>query len=184
MPIASFQERTLPPFSVPLVAGRLYGTPVALGGLTTVAIAANTLYAVPFKVEQRVTLVVIGVEITSATAGNFRLGIYNDSNGVPGSLKHDAGAVAMGAAAGFKSITISVTLDPGWYWLAAVADAAPTCRASNATNARHDLGFASGTATTVAILWSVAFTYAALPDPFTGGGALATTNPLRILIGP
>jgi hypothetical protein len=45
---------------------------------------------------------------TSATTYDYRLGIYNDDNGKPGSLLVDAGTVsiAQNAAAGFKTITL------------------------------------------------------------------------------
>lgn len=75
----------------------------------------------------------IGMDVT--TAGNagsvIRLGIYGDTAGTPTALVTDAGTIDA-ATTGLKSIVISVTLQPGIYWLATVAQAsattAPACR--------------------------------------------------------
>src|SRR5574341_647427 len=151
------------------VATRLYGTPLGVGATTTVALAANRLYSVPFRVPRSTTYTAIGLEMTSSTAGNFRLGVYNDNGSdEPGSLVLDAGVVALGASAGFKQIAISQLLQPKWYHLAVVSDAAPTVRALTAANCLQWRGFTSGTDVTVKIVWSVAQAYGALRDPFTG----------------
>lgn len=171
------------PFWAVLSTGRLFNSSLGVGGVTTVAAVANTLYATPIFTPLAATVTVIGLEITAFAAGNVRLGVYRDSNGVPGALLLDAGAVGTGTPNGFKSIgSLSQALTPGWYWLACVFDATPTVRALTASGSMHALGFTSGTDTTIHAGWSVAFTYAALPDPFTGGGALMTTNPPRVMI--
>ena len=184
MTIQVYSQTLVPDLLLDHASGRLYATPLAAGTATTVAMAANKLYSVPFLVWKPTTYTVIGLEMTSATAGNFRLGIYNDGGSdAPGTLKLDAGAVALGSAAGFKSIAISQLLNPGWYHLAVVSDAAPTVRASTAANCLQWRGFTSGTDVTTKLIYSVAFTYAALPDPFTGGGALEAIAILRLMMG-
>lgn len=172
------------PFWSPLVAGRLYSSSISAAAVTTGAVVANTLYAIPVFTPLAVTVSLMGLEVTTFAAGNAHLGIYNDSAGVPGSLLLDAGTINTGVSNGFKSIgSLSTILAAAtWYWLAAVFNATPSVRVINTGNSLHLLGFTSGTDTTVHTGWSVAFTYAALPDPFTGGGALMTTNPARILI--
>ena len=52
-----------------------------------------------------------------AGTNNIRLGIYNNTNGKPSTVKLDAGTVAVNAV-GVFTITISQTLASGWYWLA------------------------------------------------------------------
>jgi hypothetical protein len=53
----------------------------------------------------------------SGTA-TVRLGIYNNSAGKPTTVVLDAGTVSCTASATVYTITISQTLDVGWYWLA------------------------------------------------------------------
>lgn len=165
------------------VSSRLYTSLLAAGATTTLAISSGLLYAIPYRVSKPATFVVLGVEITTLTTGNFRFGVYNDSGGVPASLKFDAGIVAMGGTAGFKSASISQLLAPGWYWLAMVSDATPTVRAIAAASALQWTGFTTGLDVTTKPGFTVAQAYGALPDPFTGGGALAAINPPRLMIG-
>ncbi len=171
------------PFWAVLSTGRLFNSSIGVGAVTTLVTSANVLYATPIFTPLAATITTIGIEVTAFATGNVHLGMYHDSAGVPGSLLFDAGAVSTGTANGFKSIgSLSQALSPGWYWLACVFDATPTVRALTAAGGMHALGFTSGTDTTIHGGWSVAFTYAALPDPFTGGGALMTTNPPRVMI--
>jgi hypothetical protein len=164
------------------VPGRFYTSTLAVAN-STLAITAGVMYAIPYRVSKTATYVVLGVEITTNTAGNFRFGIYNDSGGVPGSLKLDAGIVAMGGALGFKSAVINQILAPGWYWLAFISDATPTVRAITAASALQWTGFTTGLDVTTKPGFTVAQAYGALPDPFTAGGVLAAINPPRTMIG-
>lgn len=171
------------PFWPPLAAGRLSSTPLSSGALTTLAVSANTLYACPIFVAQAsVTLSAIGIEVTSFAAGNVRLGIYYDSAGAPGALLQDSGAVGTGTPNAFKSVATSQALTSGWWWLAAVFDATPTVRAITTAQSLHLLGASSGTDTAIHSGVSVAFVYAVLPTPFTGGSALHTGNFPRIMV--
>ena len=67
-----------------------------------------------------------------ATAASFsgtstvRLGIYNETNGLPSTVLLDAGTVSATAASTIYEITISQSLNPGFYWLAVVQQSAPT----------------------------------------------------------
>jgi len=177
------QDGVLRPPPMPAhVAGRFY-TNFVETQTGTQAVSANTLYGIPFFVPTPTTYTTIAIEVSTAVAGNCRLGIYNDSAGAPGSLVLDAGTVSTGTT-GLKTIAISQLLNPGWYWLAAVFDAAPTVRAASQTNALRMLGHTSGTDTTAHVGVSVAFTYAALPTPFTGGSVLATIAMPRVMVAP
>lgn len=171
---------TVLPYSA-FVAGRFYDTTLAMGATAGVTAAANTLYGLPICVTSQVTVALIGVEATS-TSGSARFGIYTDANGVPDALVVDAGATPFVTGA-FRGVAISQVLTVGWYWLAGVFSATPNTRGLTNANCIHYLGFSSGTDTTPHIGVSVSFTYGALPNPFTGGSALITANPPRIMIG-
>lgn len=163
------------------VSGRYYGSPL-LTALTTLVLAANTLYGVSFYVPRRATYTSINIEVTTLAGGtSICLGVYADNNGVPAGRLLDAGTVSS-ATTGGKTITISQILEAGWYWLALVSDGTPSVRAGSQIGAMGWLGFTSGTDVMNHIGWSAAFEYAALPDLFTGSGALMTTAAPRLML--
>lgn len=141
-------------------------------GLTTLgALAANYLHGIPFVVTKTCTADRIAMEITVAgTAGSkVRLGIYLDNgSNSPGNLLVDAGTINADSAT-VQSITINQVLNPGLYWLAWVMNAAssPTFRAIPAAGQSCILGQKSTLGAMPNTLLAVAFTYAALPTPFT-----------------
>ena len=143
--------------------------------LTTGAITANRLYAIPFLVSGTHTYTKIGIYVGTLSAGNVRLGIYNNLDGdvYPGALLLDAGVVDVGST-GLKEVVISLQLQPGLYWLALGGSSTPTLRAIAVAGAMPILGLDNAFNTTPGIGWYVAFTYAALPNPFTGGGTVQT----------
>ena len=165
----------------PHAGGRFYGN-LCETASTTLAVAANILYAIPFFVPVTATYTTIAIEVTTLKAGsNIRLGIYRDSGGVPGALVLDAGTVSGGAVA-LVSIVIAQSLTPGWYWLAGLASDTPTVRASNISGALRMLGGLTGLDTANHVGWSVAQAYGALPNPFTAGGALLVGNAPRVML--
>ena len=90
----------------------------------------NQLAACPIYIPNSVTLngIAIGVNGGASTGGVVRLGIYaDDGTGVPGTLLVDAGTVDV-TTNGTKSLTISLAVTPGIYWLAAVVQGNPTTR--------------------------------------------------------
>jgi hypothetical protein len=104
--------------------------PFASGGVYRSAIqqttgaqtfALTTTYYTPFYVGASTSFDRIGITTGAiGTAGTVRLGIYNDTNGVPSTVVLDAGTVStvVSASPAAVSATISQTLSPGWYWLA------------------------------------------------------------------
>lgn len=163
-------------------SGRFYSSPLNTT-TDTQALSINTLYAIPFFVPETKTYTSINIEVTTlGVLANGRLGIYRDSDGAPGALVLDAGTISA-TTTGAKTIAISQSLTAGWYWLAYVIDVAHTVRSLPAASVLAWLGFTSGTDTVFHPGWSVAFTYAALPDPFTGGGALMTGEAPRVMLG-
>lgn len=160
-----------------LRASRYYGSfPAA--AVTTFAITANRLYYFPFFVPQATTFTRIGINVTTGAAGNARLGIYANSNGIPsGAPTLDAGTVDV-STTGEKEIVISQALAAGWHWLALVSDVAPTLTAENLATAvlLCNVGSLSGAAGNVTHVQQ-SFTYAALPTPSSITGANTTTPP-------
>ena len=61
--------------------------------------------------------ITIRIDTAGGAGAKSRLGIYRDVNGSPGALELDAGTVDTDST-GTKAITISKTLNPGWWWLA------------------------------------------------------------------
>lgn len=87
--------------------------------------AANKCYATRFRIHTPKSFTGMAVYQNSAgTTGNIRMGVYNDNSGLPGTLKQDVGAVAFPASTGWRTVSATVSLNPGWYWAANVADAA------------------------------------------------------------
>lgn len=183
MPISVMNEYERHLFWPPHQSGRLNDSSIAAGALTTVTHTADTLFATPIFIPATITYTTLGIEVTTASSGSVRLGIYTDNGGVPNTLVVDGGATFTSTPAQFRSVTISQVLSPGWYWLASLTSVSPTVRALTQSSGLHLMGFSSGTDTTVHGGWSVSKAYGALPSTFTGGGALLTTNPPRHMIG-
>lgn len=162
-----------------LVSGQYTGSHVS--GASS-AMNNNRLYYVPIIIHKRVTITAIGINhaATAAGAGSVvRLGIYNSSNSLPSTLLLDAGTVATDTAAGQKFVTISQVLDPGMYWLAAVAQTVsgtptfstgtPSMVVSDTANVTSGTKFEAGVTGT-------------LPSSATPG-ASNTTSPPVIFLG-
>jgi len=113
---------------VPLVlqvgGSALWGIPGwfinSLGGGT---VTQNRLYYTPFYVDKETTFDRIGLNVSSATSGNARLGVYavDPDTNLPGDLILDAGTVDT-STTGVKEITINLTLQQGFYYLAGVSN--------------------------------------------------------------
>lgn len=119
------------------VAGRYY-TSAGFVTNSTLALVENTLYFQPFFAPERVAVDRVAFAITvgaGAAANEVRTGIYNTVNARPGNLLLDNGRTVVGTGTGNTAVTCSIVLDPGWYWLAIIANRAtgsatqPTLRA-------------------------------------------------------
>jgi len=135
----------------------------------TLAMAANKLYAEPFYVGVATTFTKISIDVTTVGSGHCELGIYNNNSGAPGSLLVDAGYVA-DSSPGAQEITgQSITLAPGWYWLATGCSDTPSLEATSSTNGifgfLEGLTAPNGTAEQMSIPW----TYAPNNLPLTFG---------------
>jgi hypothetical protein len=101
------------------ISGSYYLSPgSSVGGSTAVV---NTTYYLPILVPVTTTFDRIACMSFTSFSGtaSVRLGIYNNSNGAPGTVLLDAGTVAITAASTMSAITISQSLSPGIYFMAA-----------------------------------------------------------------
>lgn len=152
------------------VDGRYYSGHFTNASITTpVTLSANTLYAVPFRVEGLMRPSRIGVHVQTGAAGSARLGIYRWVEGAPGDLIIDCGTISTAAVGDFEvsiNAGAGITLTDGMYALAMVSDSAPAVYGSS--NGFGSLvGIAGITAPGVADTQiSKAFTYGALPASF------------------
>lgn len=156
---------------------------VAHTAFSAQALVANRMYAMPFVAPGRTgcTLDRLGINVTTGSAGNARLGIYNDSSGYPGTLLLDAGTVVTTNIA-VVTVTISQALVPGnRYWLVYVSNATPTVRSIPVNCCSHALGFARTLGTAGNCGLYVAFTYGTLPTPFPSSPTMITANPIPAL---
>lgn len=159
------------------VTGRYYTTIVESTALTTGAPTANNLRAMPFVVVKKITLDRIAINVTTLSAGNARIGIYDDLNGYPNNRLADSGDLATGST-GLKEANINVILEQGLYWLVHVGSVAPTLRCLPVANCIPTLGFDNTLATAPAVGYTVAFSYAALPDTYPGSATYITSVPI------
>jgi hypothetical protein len=142
------------------------------------------LLAQPFFVPCEHTYDRIAVYVTVAEAGRVvRLGVYDHAadSVLPKELLLDAGTASIGST-GKKEITISLTLTPGWYWLAITSDTAGTGRlqGSGTLEGLGLLGYDDANTVSHYYFVSRSFNYAALPSLFGGGIAYRDAAPPRI----
>jgi hypothetical protein len=156
--------------------GYYYGSFINATALTTLALSANILYAVPIIIQERSTWTGIAINVTSAGASGTkaRLGIYSDNgSGYPSSLVVNAGEVTVDST-GVKELSLgSLTLIPGVYWLSICSSGAPTVLAVAPAGAIPILG------TDLASLylgWSISYTYGTLPSTFPSNASAITSN--------
>ena len=147
-----------------------YVAGLVTNNMTTVAIVANELEAMPFYIPPGSTADRIAIRVTTLAAGtSCRLGLYeNGTNFFPGKLILDAGAVST-ATTGVKAITINLPLSEGLKWLVVVSNGTPTLLGTGITDSWGILS-ADLLNTYLNNYWTATFTYAALPDLYPSTG--------------
>lgn len=122
--------------ALPYRAGAFYRTPTT-GANTLATYAVNTSYYIPFYVTAAQTFDRIAINASASFVGSasIRLGIYNNTAGVPSTVLLDAGTVAPAAASTQYTITISQALSVGYYWLAFNTVTAATTNSFTTTGA-------------------------------------------------
>lgn len=159
---------------------------------TNAALTVNALYAVPMYIPRSGTVTAIGAEFTAAsteaTTPVIRLGLFaDDGGGRPGTLLADAGtfSVASGTTPGQVSLSISVSVTPGWYWVAAaiqgVTTTPPTVRTNSTaiTVATPSMATSTSIAKTALYVTSVS---GALASSYTGWTSTNGTPKIMIQV--
>lgn len=167
-------EIEIPPFPA-LVEYRsqLYYAPPC--SLATVQPSNNLMEGLAMYFPRATPLDRIGIETTiDGEAGSkVRLGAYASIPGqtFPGALLFDAGQVAGDGGAGAKELVIAQTVGPGWVWLAAVCQSAPTTRPTlrgpGSTSYPGNVGRSAGGTFAAANGYTQAGVSGALPATFT-----------------
>lgn len=150
--------RNLPTLGVRSGFTSYFSSPTVLISTTTSAVVANILYYQPIYLPNQ-TIDRIGIETTAGTAGNCRVGLYTNVDGMPGTLIIDGGAINTASSAVLEATISATTLPAAWVWMAAIFDATPTVRVGTGAN-NWLLG--SGSTSVLSRGLSVSSTYGAL----------------------
>lgn len=110
------------PFHAGLMAGRYYSAHAK--SMTTNIVTANAIYVTYVHVPKRTTITKLGFNVTTAAAGNARLGIYKVKDGALTTLVAQGSNIST-ASTGEKESTISAAVDSGVYAVVAVFSGTP-----------------------------------------------------------
>jgi hypothetical protein len=151
-----------------------YISPTAAPSTGTSVALANTAYYQPF-ILPGIGVDRIGIE-TTAGAGNARLGIYSNTNGLPDQLILDAGILDVsGIAVNEISLASTAYLPNAWVWGCIIYSGTPTVRGGAAVANSYLIGVPTlSSGATRALIASQA--YGALPQAATVAGITATTS--------
>jgi hypothetical protein len=107
-------------------SGEFFGAQVIATTNTTATL--NRTNYMPFYLSETTTFDSIAIRTGSNFSGTavVRLGVYNNSGGIPTTVAFDAGTVSATVASTNYPITINQTLNAGWYWLASNTQTAAT----------------------------------------------------------
>lgn len=160
--------------------GPMGANDIAALGAGGVAMSAGQMYCTKISVPRSGTLDSIQVEVITDSGGDLRLGVYNDANGLPGTILEDGGALAV-TGTGIKTDTLTAAVQAGIYWgCVAVQTSNLTIDFDIVMNYHELYGLdASRTAGQAAALQTGVT--GALPSPFTG--TITATSTLTPGIG-
>ena len=102
--------------------GFYYQTNQASNGDSVFTPVKDEVVYFPFPVGEALTIdrISLGVAVAGTAGGKVRIGIYNDTDGIPSTLLLDAGTIN-GDSATYQEITVSQALSAGTlYWVAVV----------------------------------------------------------------
>lgn len=146
-----------------------YGFSVSSPG--TAAVVSGRKYLKAIHIPKRVTITAVALPVfgtAAATAARMGLRNMNQATGEATTLVSDFGAVDT-STSGSKTITgLSVTIDPGWYYLELIASGTPSLPSHTNANNPWKLGYTSGTVAVSIDGIYRAMTYGALPADETG----------------
>lgn len=166
--------RRQPVLGVRSVFAAYFTSPIILLSTTSSAVVANVVYYQPIFLPGSV-VDRIGVEVTTGTAGNCRVGLYTSVNGVPSELIVGSGALSTLGTGIIEATIAATTLPNDWVWMAAVFDATPGMRAGAAANA-WVIGAPSLSVPQRGL--SASFTYGALGSTATAPTAYVAVSPI------
>lgn len=123
-----------PAYHPGLVAGQYYSAPTS--AITPAAVLANTMYCIPVIIPHRCLPTKLGINVTTAVAGNVVIGLYNSAcsgapgstNGVPTTLVAQISAISTGTT-GIKEGAITISdgyVDAGLYFIVVNFSADPS----------------------------------------------------------
>jgi hypothetical protein len=160
--------------SFPFMSGYFYRGVTLTGIQGNVTAVGNTTYYIPFFVPTATTFDRIQCRAGSGFSGSavVRLGIYNQANGKPSTVVLDAGTVSLTSAFQTASITISQTLQPGTYFLAANSQTAATTNTYYGMAGSVAIAYI-GQAATVSYDTVTYFTQASVTGAFATAGTVA-----------
>jgi hypothetical protein len=154
-------------------SGYYFRTPFPASG--NVTIIHQRTYYIPIFIPETTTLDRIAIQTGSGFSGTatMRLGIYNNTNGLPSTVVVDGGTVSCTAASTIYEVTISQSLATGFYWLA-------MCQQGTAPTTGSYLGMGPSTTNLNAYIAAVAApngnsTLGWLQSSVTGAFATATS---------
>jgi len=140
-------------------------------GVASVAIAIDTIWAIPYVTGREITIDQLVVNVSTAkTSAVIRLGIYDDSGQLaPNSLVLDGGAIDA-SSTGIKTAGVSQKLLAGKvYWFAAVAGVsalAPYVRGLASSYGLRPLYHILDATTDLTTCYTASFAYGSLPSTF------------------
>jgi hypothetical protein len=111
-----------------LLTGNYFYTASQTGSTTINTLGTGALRLVSWQVPRTLSLSALAAEVTTIgdVGSKFRIALYADSgSGLPGALVVDAGQIA-GDSATVQSLSVSVTLQPGVYWIGGAVQSVTT----------------------------------------------------------
>lgn len=170
-------------------SGFYYQTNQAAAGDTTMTPTLNLAYFHPFPVGEALSIdrITCGVQTSGAATSVVRLGIYNDTDGIPSTLLLDAGTVDGAAAAGYREITLSPAqaLAQGTlYWICTVWQVATVgVLRSSAVGAGADwVGSSAASSDPRFCTYTQAGVTGALPSPATIVSSSGVTSSISVKV--
>lgn len=167
----------------PMIAGQFYSDPNGVGVSTTTP-TSGRLEMRPFPVGVTGAVDQLAAECAVTGTCQYRLGIYDSDTktGMPRNLIVDAGVVSA-TSTGARTLTVSLTLTPGLYWLAALSETpgTGTFRSWSTQTVAGRLGWSavvSGSMYTELVATGVSS--GAMPSPCPAVAGFATTTGIRV----
>lgn len=165
----------------PSIDGRWFGSAHSMFANATMITAIDKLHAFTFLWLGGGTVDNIGVAVKTAAGTKFRLGIYEDIGGYPGSLIIATGDLVPVNSTWVSASIPAIDLPVGWYWLGVLCDGGVTFQSGHVNSSLQGIGGMSANGAfpwnqnnyrvTIASGWSV------MNDPFPLSVGIANNLP-------